>query len=278
MKVLVLGVNGMLGHQMALIGKELGHEVHGTTRKEFDALQWVLGRKIGTTESYEFDFTPYDVVINCIGVVKPLSNPLISIPINAWFPQLLARAIPRIKFVHISTDCVFNGDEKDYNEDSKYSATDLYGMSKALGEVIDLSNTLTVRTSIIGDEFSDWGSSRGLLDWFLNNKDGETVNGFANHFWSGLTTRELARQVYKLLDLKITGLRVVHSEAINKFDLLKLFNEHFRRKIIIKPYLASKPVFRVMFSKHDMPKVPLLNDQVKELADWCINERSDKYG
>ena len=53
------------------------------------------------------------------------------------------------KIMHFSTDCVFDGKKGNYNEDYLPNANDIYGMSKALGE-LNYNNSLTLRTSIIG--------------------------------------------------------------------------------------------------------------------------------
>ena len=73
-----------------------------------------------------------DVVINCIGLIKqnPLvENPLLAISINSLFPHrvaLICRAMG-IRMIHVSTDCVFNGEKGKYKESDTSDATDLYG-------------------------------------------------------------------------------------------------------------------------------------------------------
>jgi dTDP-4-dehydrorhamnose reductase len=89
-------------------------------------------------------------------------------------PHLLARACAAhgSRLIHISTDCVFDGAKGSYQEDEPTNATDLYGRTKALGEVTG-PGCLTLRTSIIGRELS--GAS-GLVEWFLS-RHGATADG-----------------------------------------------------------------------------------------------------
>ena len=75
-----------------------------------------------------------------------------------------------------------------YTEDDLTDADDLYGRSKALGEV-DRPGCLTIRTSIIGRDFL---KQSALLEWFLAQRGG-TVRGYRNAVFSGLTTQALAR-------------------------------------------------------------------------------------
>ena len=72
-----------------------------------------------------------------------------------------------IRFIQISTDCVFTGKKGNYSEKDKPDSLDLYGHSKILGEINE-KNHLTLRTSTIGFEKY---SKRGLLEWFLSQKN-----------------------------------------------------------------------------------------------------------
>ena len=57
----------------------------------------------------------------------------------------------KIYLIHISTDCVFSGKKGNYSETSKKDAKDLYGKTKAMGEVKN-KYCSTIRTSFIGPE------------------------------------------------------------------------------------------------------------------------------
>ena len=118
-----------------------------------------------------FVFARPDVVINCVGLIKQLSDvtdPLQVIPINALLPHQLAQEckIRGARLIHISTDCVFDGSKGGYTEMDSFDAKDLYGISKYLGEV-SYPHTITLRTSIIGHELQ---SKNSLVDWFLSQK------------------------------------------------------------------------------------------------------------
>ena len=63
------------------------------------------------------------------------------------------------KLIHVSSDCVFSGKKGNYSENDETDANDLYGITKAAGEIKD-NNNITVRTSTIGFEI---GSKYGLL-------------------------------------------------------------------------------------------------------------------
>ena len=165
MRILVLGASGMLGNAMirALSEKE-GWEVYGTVRssdvKRFFSPDIAERLLTGVdVESHDalvkvFDQVRPDVVINCIGLIKHLpgaDDPLLALPINTLFPHRLARHCETVeaRLIHISTDCVFNGQKGGYTEEDPTDAQDLYGLSKYLGEV-NYPHSITLRTSIIG--------------------------------------------------------------------------------------------------------------------------------
>jgi dTDP-4-dehydrorhamnose reductase len=124
--------------------------------------------------------------------------------------------------IHFSTDCVFSGKAGGYTEHDQSDAEDLYGRTKALGEVV-AANALTLRTSIIGRELTE---HRSLLDWFLAQNH-KTVRGYQRVIYSGVTTIHLADLVASIIQEHpgLNGLYQVASEPISKYDLLCLLRE-----------------------------------------------------
>lgn len=171
-----------------------------------------------------------DVVINAIGIIKqiPSSNDVIkTLTVNSIFPHKLGQAAKQFGFrlISISTDCVFDGAKGNYSEDDIPDAQDLYGKSKNLGEVSD-ENCLTLRTSIIGREIE---SSHGLVEWFINNRNGQ-VKGFKKAIFSGFPTIVLADIIGDVIENfpDLQGLFHLSSEPISKFELLNLINDEFK--------------------------------------------------
>ena len=131
--------------------------------------------------------------------------------------------------IHFSTDCVFSGSKGNYKENDLADAHDLYGRSKFLGEVY-YSNTLTLRTSVIGHEIE---SGHNLLNWFL--KQNKPVTGFKNAIFSGLTTLQIAKILHRFIipNKRIEGLYHLSGKKINKYDLLKLIKKVYQKDIKI---------------------------------------------
>ena len=248
-KILILGGTGMIGHGLFYeLSRYNDLDVYASAREDTNINKWFplnLKEKIKTNiDVNHFDsiievlsFAQPDVVINCVGLIK--QNPLVEIPllaisINSLFPHrvaLICRAMG-IRMIHVSTDCVFNGEKGKYKESDPSDATDLYGRTKFLGEVI-YPHCITLRTSIIGHELR---GKRGLVEWFLSQQG--TIKGFTHAIYTGLPTIEFARVIkeYVLPNPNLSGLYHVSAEPISKYDLLKLIAIRYRKEIQINPF------------------------------------------
>ena len=246
MRILILGGDGMLGHQL-LRDLSRSHDVRVTLRQERSAYS---GFKLFTeTNSYTgvdvrvtdrlisvfADFHP-EAVINAVGVVKQRrdgQDPIPNLEINALLPHRLASICRAIQahLVHISTDCVFSGRSGSYTEESEPDPVDVYGHGKLLGEVI-VPGCITLRTSIIGLELS---RKTSLLEWFLAQKG--SALGYKNAIFSGFTTNEMSRVVDRLIVNfpKSAGIYHVSSNPISKYDLLSLIRTQFDLPIDLIP-------------------------------------------
>ena len=248
MRVLVLGVSGMLGSAVFREFEGDGkNEVWGLMRNEaflpyFSPAQQrriVIGVDVldEAALSSTFERVSPDVVINCVGLIKQkehADDPLAVLPINAMLPHRLVSicAPGKARLVHISTDCVFSGRKGMYTEDDLSDAEDLYGKSKHIGELHSFGHAITLRTSIVGRELN---SSRALVDWFLAQQ-GE-VQGFRRSIFSGMTAIELARVIRDVVlpHTELHGLYHVSSEPISKLELLKLIATHYGKAIVVQP-------------------------------------------
>ena len=246
MRILILGGDGMLGHQL-LKHLQPRYEVKVTLRQDLNtyasfgmfsnenAYGAIDIRSMERLVEVMADFRP-EAVINAVGIVKQRVDAKESIPsleINALLPHRLAVLCKSIgaRLIHLSTDCIFSGERGSYQESDPSDAEDLYGKTKYLGEVHEV-NSLTLRTSIIGRELSRHTS---LLDWFLAQTG--MVKGFTNAIYTGFTTLEMSRIIEKMLIEfpGASGVYQVSSDPINKYELLLLFKEKLGHDIDIIP-------------------------------------------
>lgn len=237
----------MLGHRLALdLSNKI--EIGATFRqiplklahlpqfKKIKVFENINAENIEGVKTVIDEFKP-SAVINCIGIIKQIAdakNAEKAIAVNALFPHQIANFCGErgIKFIGISTDCVFSGRDGDYTEESFSDAEDLYGRTKFLGEVAG-KNALTLRTSIIGHEI---GTAHSLIDWFLANRGG-SVRGFTEAIYTGFPTAIMSKIIADVLEKQseLHGVYQVSSEKIDKFSLLKIVNEVYGADINIIP-------------------------------------------
>jgi dTDP-4-dehydrorhamnose reductase len=249
MRILILGASGMLGHKLLQRFSHAGYDVLGTLRErragsrlaklplfsgdnivwDVDALDWP--RLTTVVQAHR-----PDVVVNALGIIKQRSLAKVAAPsiqINSLLPHQLAELVAAWhgRLIHVSTDCVFSGSRGGYREDDISDAEDLYGRSKFLGEVSELPNALTLRTSIIGRELRHHQS---LLDWVLAQNHRE-LQGYARVIYSGLTTIEMATVVERVIRQHphLHGLYHVASSPISKHQLLQLIAAAYRLDVRI---------------------------------------------
>ena len=245
-KLLIIGAGGMLGNALfRYFDERTNTRTFGLLRNKKKILNFF--NKFNSEKIIEKDFLDLDnldqilsdispnIIFNCIGIVKqnPLSNdPLSSIRVNSIFPHLLNKLSLKFNFrlIHFSTDCVFSGLQGNYLETDFADANDIYGRSKFLGEISNNGN-ITIRTSFIGEEL---GTNRALLNWFLSQKG--KIKGYKNAIYSGLTTLEVAKVMDKYVipnpDLK--GIYHLSADNINKYSLLSLLNEVYKKDLFIE--------------------------------------------
>ena len=278
-KVLVLGATGMAGHVVYFYLQSTG---------KYKMTNAVFRSKL-TDDSIVLDVTDFravenmlrmekpDVVVNCVGVLVKGSreHPDNAILLNAYFPHFLERVTgdTHIRLIHISTDCVFSGLKGNYTEEDFRDADDIYGRSKALGEVVN-DKDLTIRTSIIGPELKRNGE--GLFHWFMSQRG--QINGFTKAIWGGVTTLELAKAIDYAITRNQTGLsQLSNGTGISKYDLLGLFKGIWNRKEVeILPFDGNGVDKSIVKSDRFDYEVPGYKEMLLEQLDW-MEDHGDLY-
>lgn len=276
-KVLILGATGMIGHQIFLKLKDQSHNVLGiSTHSEQDLEKYSFFNKDNIIPKINFlkegidefkkiiqNFNP-EIIINASGIVKQKTvDPSEIIFINSYIPHKLYQIAneydKNIKWIQISTDCVFDGKRGDYSEESVPNSQNLYGQSKILGEV-KCKNVTIIRTSVYGHEL--FNKITGVLEWFLNEK--EEVKGYTEAFFSGISTNKLGEVIGQMIKEKRvnSGLIHIHSKKISKYDLLLLFN---------KTYKCNKKITPTDQPKIDRTLISLKGGMIKSSHEEMIN-------
>lgn len=134
MKVLVTGVKGQLGYDVANELEKRGHEAVGTDVEEMDITDAAKVRGILTEENP-------DAVIHCAAytaVDAAEENVELCRRINAEGTENIARVCSELncKLLYVSTDYVFNGEgERPWEPDDEREPLNVYGQTKCEGEL-----------------------------------------------------------------------------------------------------------------------------------------------
>jgi len=228
MKIILFGANGMLGNYFFKYLSRI-YEVKAINRGEFDieTCDWeflfsLLEKNINET----------DIIINCAGAIPQRNTDIRKyIVLNTLFPIKLNEFSIKngCKFIHITTDCVFSGKVGNYNEENRHDATDIYGITKSLGEE---KTMCIIRTSIIGEEVYNKNS---LIEWVIKQNNGN-ITGYSKCYWNGVTCLQLAKITRQIIDTNSywVGIRHFHSpDTVSKYELCSLINEIYNLNITI---------------------------------------------
>lgn len=289
MKILILGGNGMIGHKVYQVLREVYEDTWVLLRQ---SLENINGRElfdpkkvIGGFDLIDLsklastlDLINPDVIINAAGITIRRgvdSSVSKSIIVNSALPHFIEEWINKYegkRVIHFSTDCVFSGSSGSYTEESIPDARDVYGKTKALGEIFG-SKSLTLRGSMIGREMDN---KTELLEWFLKNKN-NVVKGYSGVIYAGITTLQMAFFVKQIISgfPNLSGLYNVASIPISKYDLLNLFNKHFENNSTIideSDYKSKKDLIANKFYKETGFEIPKWEDLIIDLK-----KDSDKY-
>lgn len=243
------------------------------TRKQIDATGCNVSREL------ESVISPGDVVVNCVGVLKPdIENTgrVNTIITNSVFPQIVSDVClaKSARMIHICSDCVFSGELGGYDEKSLCDAVDLYGRTKS----ITPTGCAVIRTSFIGHHHS----GKGLLEWVLSNK-GAQIDGYYNCLWNGVTTLQLCKFIQQCISEEVSWsglLNVFTASSMSKFELCTTISEVYDVNVKINPVeckdLSGTPVYGVLdrrlSSSHRLQSIGRINDhlqiQLEQQREW----------
>jgi len=254
-KVLVTGANGQLGKELRQLEKAW---------PQFDFL--FLSREDLPIHHFElvrnyFEAVHPNYLINCAAytaVDKAESEKELAYQINAEAVGVLAAICQQqhCRFIHISTDYVFDGTAKSpYNEDDPCSPQSVYGASKCEGEKLALQfnpDSIIIRTSWV---YSSFGKNfvKTILRLLQEKPSLSVVN---DQFGSPTYAADLAEAILSIISTKTwkSGIyNYSNSGNISWYDFAVAIAELQRSTVPIEgistdqyPTPARRPAFSVL--------------------------------
>jgi dTDP-4-dehydrorhamnose reductase len=207
---LILGAQGMLGSEIKTFLSEKGYRVLAPPREKLD---------ITNSKNLADFFHKYEPswVINCAAKHNLASceeDFNLAMNINSTSVGSLAEIAYSSSsyLIHISTDYVFNGKKgKPYWESDKPDPVNRYGVSKLEGEKLALKlngNACIVRVAaLFGSGISRDKGTVSFVDRMRSKlAAGETIKVTAEQIVSPTNTSNVARQLFRLIKEKPSGL------------------------------------------------------------------------
>ena len=227
-RLLITGASGLLGINLALEAMR-GHEVIGVDRGRLQSAPFhVIKTNFFNSHAFEpmLDSTRPDWVINCAALAnleECEKHPDQAKILNTDLPRELATACAErdIKFIHLSTDSVFDGTKEGiYTEEDEPSPPGIYSQTKLNSErAVQEVNPQAIIARV---NFYGWSLSghRSLGEFFVNNlSEGRNVNGFTDVIFCPMWVNHLAQTLIAMLAKDLHGLyHVVGAQAMSKYQ------------------------------------------------------------
>lgn len=241
-KIIVTGANGQLGQCIQKISKK------------FQEFEFVFA------SSQDLDITDKTKVKNffkennpdfCINTAAYTAVDLAEADVekaflvNADGTENLAEACAEhnTRFIHISTDYVFDGENlQPYKEDDETNPVGVYGASKLMGEKLALEknpSSVIIRTSWVYSEFGK-NFVKTMLNLFSQK---EELNIVADQFGQPTNANDLAEAIMEIVKAEkwVSGIfNYSNSGKISWFDFAVKIAELSKSKIKLNPIETSQ--------------------------------------
>jgi len=246
LKLLVTGASGLLGHKVAQLALEKGHEVYSIYKEHPTNLRRPI----------KLDITDQSQVSETITKLKPQAiihtaaytdvdgcetNQNLAWKVNAEASNHIARASASINshLTYVSTDYVFDGEKGFYTEEDNPNPISYYGYTKLKGEQFVKENAekwCIARPSVI----YGWGPAhkQNFATWLINNlNQGKEVKVLTDQYVSPTLNTNLAEMLLEIAELGITG--ILHTAGATRLSrhefALKLAETFKLNTDLIKP-------------------------------------------
>lgn len=227
MRILVTGVSGLLGSNLAL-ALASHHEVVGSYATHAVAIAGATCLQadlLSPDDVHElFDRGPFDAIIHCASLASvdgceasPEQAERFNVVMTRQLVERMGAESGRL--VYVSTDAVYPGERGPYPENGPIAAQNVYGRSKLAGEqeALARSGTLVLRTNFYGWNVQPKSS---FLEWLLGAMEsGKRVSCFRDARFSSLYTMDFADLLCLALQRKLSGVYNFGTrDSMSKYD------------------------------------------------------------
>lgn len=235
-RILATGASGLLGSSVVREAAS-EHEVAATYFTRPVTFEGTDCFQVDLTDEHQYEpireFNP-DIIIHCAALTDVdlcERKPGMAKKHNVELTEKLLTLADTLdaRFVHISTDAVFDGEQGRYSETDQTNPINVYGRTKLAAEravqqaAVD---SVIVRTSIYGWNVTD---SQSLAEWMLQTlRTSSELSAFEDAYFSPIYSRDLSSRLLELGFSDVTGiLHVAGSQRCSKLKFAELLADVF---------------------------------------------------
>ncbi|MBI9053491.1 MAG: dTDP-4-dehydrorhamnose reductase [Bacteroidales bacterium] len=266
-KALVTGANGQLGSELKALFDHNYLNICETTNIIFTDIDTLNLSEPSEVESY-LQNNKFDYIINCAAytnVDKAESEKNLAFKINSEAVKNILLSLDRsTKFIHISTDYVFDGNNNfPYTEDMSPNPTSVYGESKMEGETHaqEHKNSIIIRTSWLYSSFGN-NFAKSMLKY---SQEREELKVVFDQIGTPTLAKNLAEAILQIISQSINkeyfvpGIYHYSNEGVcSWYDFAKAIVDKSNTKCKVNP-IESKdyptPVKRPFYSVLNKHKI-----------------------
>lgn len=242
-RILICGATGFLGPFAVAAVRARGHAVATAARSAGDAQVDLL--RPGMVDAVLEAMAP-DLVLNLAAQARLAEcerDPALARAVNATLPATFAERLGD-RFVHVSTDLVFDGRRAPYDELSAIGPLSVYGISKAEGEerVLAHGGRVVRLPLLFGADRHGRGASAALRRALEQH---QPVPLFTNEYRTPLHAADAAQALAELLPLRRCPalLHLPGPERLSRWELgLRLCERHGLDRSLLQPVECQDPL------------------------------------
>jgi dTDP-4-dehydrorhamnose reductase len=250
-RYVVTGASGLLGLNLSLQISAYDEVLGIANTSPLKGLPFEIQELDLVSDNFEAEiletYKP-DVVIHCAAIAnleECEKNPELAYHTNAIIPGEIASQCRKrgLKFVHISTDAVFDGKSGNYSENDPTNPLSVYAKTKRAGEEnVQQQNpdAIIARVNFFGWSLS---GTRSLGEFFVNNLiSRNSINGFVDVNFCSLYVLNLSDLLLEMVRADLSGIyHVVSSDHMTKYEFGCAIAEKFGLdQTIINPISVKK--------------------------------------
>lgn len=227
--IFVTGASGLLGANFCLFLHGLGLEITALYHRNRIVLPGVTSTQVDLTDFWAvrdvITTGKPNWIVHCAALTDVdwcESHPQETYLVNAYASKELARIAKDIgaRFLHVSTDAVFDGRQGAYQEGDVARPLNVYAASKLAAEELverQMQGSLIIRTNIYG-----WNLQKklSLAEWALSRLEAsQPISGFRDVTISPILANDLGATILEMMEAGLEGIyHVAGGQACTKYD------------------------------------------------------------